>query len=195
MEHFYSTFFSYIENFIPLPDQDKTLIRHLFQPASFSKKILIAKAGEIPQFHNFVVSGFLRNFSTDDNGDEITNDLNNGPRFFTSYSSFLNQTISTENIQCLTDCHVLQISREAVDIAANEGLVQKDFSLIILNMHLEANKQRALDMKNLSSEKSFEKFAVENPGILQNVSLNHIASYLGITRRHLTRIRQSPNAK
>ena len=127
MEHFYTTFFKYIETFIPLPEEDKILIKELFKPVTFAKKTMIEKAGDVPQFHNFIVSGFLRNFSTDDNANEITNDLNNGSRFFTSYSSFLNQTISIENIQCLTDCQLLQIHRSDLETASSKGLVQKDF--------------------------------------------------------------------
>ncbi len=195
MEYFYNEFFNYIEGFLSLPDKDRFIIRELFQPVTFPKKTIIAKAGEVPEFHNFVVSGFLRNYSTGDNGDETTNDLNNGPRFFTSYSAFMNQTISHENIQCLTECNLLRISRKAVEIAAREGITQKDFSISMLNMHLEENKQRALDMTNLSAEKRFQKFTEENPSILQNVPFIHIASYLGITQRHLNRIRQNPNIK
>ncbi|MCD8540808.1 MAG: Crp/Fnr family transcriptional regulator, partial [Leadbetterella sp.] len=41
------------------------------------------------------------------------------------------------------------------------------------------------------AEERYEKFSKENPAIMQNVPLHYIASYLGITPRHLSRIRKN----
>jgi CRP-like cAMP-binding protein len=102
----------------------------------------------------------------------------------------MNRTIANEYIQAITDCELLQISRDDVDIAANEGITQKDYTVQILNKRLEINKQRAFDMANLSAEERYNKFVKENPKIMQNVPLGYIASYLGITQRHLSRLRR-----
>jgi CRP/FNR family transcriptional regulator, anaerobic regulatory protein len=45
-------------------------------------------------------------------------------------------------------------------------------------------------MANLTAEQRYQKFESNNPNILQNVPLSYIASYLGITQRHLSRIRK-----
>jgi CRP/FNR family transcriptional regulator, anaerobic regulatory protein len=189
MSHYYEKMFDYIAEILIMPESDKELCKVLFKPVFVPKGTIIEQAGQVPQYHNFIVSGFMRSFYTDDDGNEITNDLNEAPRFFTSYFHFLNRTISNENIQTITDCELLRINRSDVDIAASQGITQKDYTVQILNKRLEANKQKAFDMANLTAEQRYEKFTRENPRISQNIPLNYIASYLGVTQRHLSRLR------
>jgi len=190
MNHYYEKFFDYVAEILIMPEADKELCRQLFKPVFVKKDTVIETAGTVHQGHTFIVSGFMRNFHIDADGNEITNDLNDGSRFFTSYFHFMNRTISHENIQCITDCELLRISRDNVDIAASQGITQKDYTVQILNKRIEVNKQRAFDMANLTAEKRYEKFVRENPNIIQNVPLSYIASFLGITRRHLSRLRK-----
>lgn len=190
MTHYYDTLFRYIAETLVLPESDKTLIRQLFTPVFVTKDTIIEPAGRVPQYHNFIVSGFMRNFHWDQHGEPVTVDLNEGSRFFTSYFHFMNRTVSNENLHCLTDCELLRISRDNVDIGASQGITQKDYTVQILNKRLEANKQRAFDMANLTAEERYRKFSAENPALIRNVPLMYIASYLGITQRHMSRLRK-----
>jgi CRP/FNR family transcriptional regulator, anaerobic regulatory protein len=190
MIHYYDRFFEYVAEILIMPEQDKILCQQLFKPVFVPKDTIIEKAGTVHQNHTFIVSGVMRNFYMDNNGNEITNDLNEGSRFFTSYFHFMNRTVSNETIHTITDCELLQISRNDVDIAANQGITQKDYTVQLLNKRLEINKQRAFDMANLTAEARYNKFVIENPNIHQNVPLGYIASFLGITQRHLSRLRK-----
>jgi CRP/FNR family transcriptional regulator, anaerobic regulatory protein len=191
MNHYYDRLFDYVAEILLMPEADKVLCRQLFKPVFVPKDTVVERAGTVHQYHTFIVSGFMRNYHLDQDGNEITNDLNEGSRFFTSYYHFMNRQISNENVHTLTDCELLRISRDDVDVAANEGITQKDYTVQILNKRLEANKQRAFDMANLTAEVRYQKFAKENPQVMQHVPLGYIASYLGITQRHLSRLRKS----
>jgi CRP/FNR family transcriptional regulator, anaerobic regulatory protein len=190
MEHYYECFFAYIEAFIILPDEAKKRIRQTFKPIFVPKETIIAPAGEVPRLHNFVVSGYLRSFHVDDNGNESTVDLNNGPRFFTSYESFLYQVVSNENIHCITDCELLQINFEDFQKTLQESEASRAFTIKLFEKLLLEAKQKRWEMANLNAEKRYQKFAKENHTVLQNVPLGYIASYLGITQRHLSRLRK-----
>jgi CRP/FNR family transcriptional regulator, anaerobic regulatory protein len=190
MDYYYERFFDYVAEILIMPEHDKAICRRLFKPIFVPKDTIIESAGAVPQYHNFIVSGYMRNFYVDNDGNEITIDLNNGSRLFTSYFHFMNRTASNENLQCITDCEILRINRDDVEIAANEGITQKDYTVQILNKRLEVNKRRAFDMANLTAEERYHKFEKENPNIMKNVPLGYIASFLGITQRHLSRIRR-----
>ncbi len=190
MIHYYERFFEYVAEILIMPEHDRILCQQLFKPVFVPKDTIIEKAGTVHQNHTFIVSGFMRNFHVDNNGNEITNDLNEGSRFFTSYFHFMNRTVSNETVHTVTDCELLQISRDDVDIAASQGITQKDYTVQLLNQRLEMNKQRAFDMANLSAEDRYNKFVKENPNCYKNVPLGYIASYLGITQRHLSRLRK-----
>lgn len=189
MEHYYTTLLEYISRVITLPDADQQSIRRSFKPVFVPRDTIIEKAGEVPGYHNFIVSGFMRNFHLDEDGNEITTDLNDSPRFFTSYFHFMNRTISNENLHCITDCELLRIGRDDVDATAERSFTQKDYTIRILQEHLQKDKDRINDMANLTAEARYAKFVRANPNIIRHVPLKYIASYLGITQRHLSRLR------
>jgi CRP/FNR family transcriptional regulator, anaerobic regulatory protein len=190
MNHYYQTLFDYVAEVLILPESDKDMIRRYFSPVFVPKNTIFEPAGTIPQYHNFIVSGFMRNFHVDNDGNEVTTDLNDGPRYFTSYFHFMNQTISNENLHCITDCELLRISREDVEKGAVQSITQKDFTIQILQKLLEEDRQRIYDIAHLTAEQRYNKFALAKPKIVVNVPLNYIASYLGITNRHLSRLRK-----
>lgn len=189
MEHYYAALFEYISRMIRLPEADRESVRRSFKPVFVPKDTMIEKAGEVPGYHNFIVSGFMRNFHLDGDNNEITTDLNEGPRFFTSYFHFMNRTVSNENLHCITDCELLRIGRDDVDTTAARSLTQKDYTIRILQEHLQKDKERINDMANLTAEARYAKFVKANPNIIRHVPLKYIASYLGITQRHLSRLR------
>jgi len=195
MEHYYKKLFGYIEESLILPEADKVSILESFEPIFVPKDTIIEPAGKVPQYHNFIVSGHMRNFYIDKNDNEITTDINNGSRFFTSYFHFMNRTVSNENLHCITDCELLRISRDEVDIRTQTSFTQKDYTIRILQKHLEEDKNRINDMINLTAEERYEKLLQSKPAIIMNVPLRYVASYLGITQRHLSRLRKLTTSK
>lgn len=192
---FYQTLFNRVEELIPMPEYDRNLCFEYFEPVVVPKSTIIEKAGTIPQHQYFIVSGYMRNFHIDDKGDEVTIDLNNGPRFFTSYAHFMNCTVSNENIQCITACELLRVNREDVDVIFKKSITVKDYTMLILQRFLEEEKKRMNDLATLTAELRYGKFIRNCPGIIQNIPLKMIASYLGIKPESLSRIRrgQFPN--
>lgn len=103
----------------------------------------------------------------------------------------MNRTISNENIHCITDCEILRITLEDAQRTAITSQTQREFTIKLFEKLLIEAKQRNWEMANLTAEKRYQKFAKENPNIIQNVPLGYIASYLGITQRHLSRLRKA----
>ncbi len=190
MDHYYEKLFTYVAEILILPETDKTLIRQLFKPVFVHKDTIVEPAGRVPHYHNFIVSGYMRNFHVDKDNNEITTDLNDGSRFFTAYTCFMNRTVSNENLHCITDCELLRISRDDVEVGAMQGQTQKDYTIQILQRHLQEDKNRITDLANRSAEDRYRKFLLEKPTIIKHVPLGYIASYLGITQRHLSRLRK-----
>jgi len=189
--HFYQTLFDSVEEIVEMPECDRELCIEFFEPVTLPKSTIIEKADNIPGHQYFIVSGYLRNFHLDSSGDEVTTDMNNGPRFFTSYTHFMNQTVSNENIECITDCELLKVTRNDVEILYEKGLSIKDYTMMILQKFLDEEKQRRKELSTLPAEKRYLNFMKACPNILQNVPLNYIASYLGIRPQSLSRIRRN----
>lgn len=190
MDHYFDVMFAYINQIWDIPESDKAVCRLFFKPHQVKKDTVLESAGKIPMYHNFIVSGYMRNFHFDEKGNEVTVDLNDGPRFFTSYFHFMNGSVSNENLHCLTDCELLRISREDVDRSAAMGKTQKDYTIKVLQQKMQQDKERIYDMGNLTAEQRYLKLIRNHPAIIQHVPLKYISSYLGIKPESLSRIRK-----
>lgn len=190
MLYYYDTLFNYIEQIIQLPEHDKAQCRESFKPLKLAKDSLLEVAGRVPAHHNFIVSGFMRKYYVNDNGEEVTVDLNDGPRFFTSYYHFINQTVSNEYLQCVTDCELLRITKADAGADAKTSFTQKDYTIKLFHQVQEAYLQRVDDLANLTAEQRYLKLMKQSPTIIQNFPLKYIASYLGIKPESLSRIRR-----
>jgi CRP-like cAMP-binding protein len=155
-----------------------------------AKDTLLDKAGRVPEYHNFIVSGYMRKYYVTAEGGEVTTDLNDGPRFFTSYQHFVQKTVSNEYLQCITDCELLRISKPDADRTYQTSYTQKDYTIKLFNQVQEEYKERIDDLANLTAEQRYLKFIKKAPNIILNVPLKYIASYLGIKPESLSRIRR-----
>jgi len=190
MNHYYDILFAYISRIIELPEHDKASCRATFHPQWVAKGTLLEKAGKVPQYHNFIVSGHMRNYYVNEKGEEVTNDLNEGPRFFTSYQHFVHQTASNECLECITDCEILRISKADADRTYQTSYTQKDYTIKLFQQIQEEYRERIDDLANLTAEQRYLKFIKKSPNIVRNVPLKYIASYLGIKPESLSRIRR-----
>jgi len=192
VNHFYQTLFDSVEEIIEeMPEYDRQLCIEYFEPVILPKSTIIEESGNIPGHQYFIVSGHLRNFHLDSEGDEVTTDMNDGPRFFTSYTHFMNRTVSNENIECVTGCELLKVTRDDVDILYQKGLSIKDYTMMILQKFLDQEKKRMKEMSTLTAEQRYVNFMKACPNIIQNVPLKYIASYLGVRPESLSRIRRN----
>lgn len=190
VDRLFEIFFNYVRILTDIPESDQEYCRQLFQPVFLKKDTILEREGTLHKYHNFIVSGHMRNFHHNGDGKEITTDINDSPRFFTSYYHFINQTVSNENLHCVTDCELLRISIEDVEKAANIGLTTKEYTEKVLQYSLEKDKQRIIDLTTLSGKERYLKLMNKHPSIIQNVPLIHFASYLGLNAGSLSRIRK-----
>lgn len=190
MQHYYDALFEYISLIIDIPEHDRAQCRDTFKPLLVTRDTMLEVAGKVPVHHNFIVSGFMRKFYINDKGEEVTVDLNNGPRFFTSYYPFVSQTISNEYLQCLTDCELLRITKADADSTSETSFTQKDYTIRLFQQIMEEDKQRMNDLATLTAEQRYVKLMKDCPNIIKNVPLKYIASFLGIKPESLSRIRR-----
>lgn len=170
---------------------DKALCEQYFESVQFSKNQVIEEEGKIPGYLYFVVSGFVRLFHYNDNGDEITTHINCPPGFITSYGNFINQAKSAENLECITDCELLRITKTNLDLLTQNSTAFKDFSISVFQQSLTYNENRSKELATLSAEKRYLKLISDHPEIIHNVPLQYIASFLGMNAKSLSRIRKT----
>lgn len=179
-----------IDTYVRLSPAEIELCRHSFEPIIFPKNTLLETEGHIPKYLYFIVSGYVRLFSYSEQGEELTTHLNCPPGFITAYQHFNQQSRSDDNLECITDCQLLRITKTKLDqlILQSEGI--KDFSIAVFQQSMAYNENRAKELATLSAEQRYRKLIEQNPEVLLHVPIKHIASFLGMNPKSLSRIRK-----
>lgn len=166
------------------------MVKEYFEPVSFSKNTVIEAAGKVPDYLYYIVSGYLRLFYMDQNGNEVTTHINCPPGFFTSYSHFISRTVSEHNVECITACELLRITKKDLDYLVNESQGMKDFSISVFQQSIAYNENRSRELSALNAEERYLKLLKDYPEIIQHVPIQYIASFLGMKPESLSRIRR-----
>ncbi|MEO0733088.1 MAG: cyclic nucleotide-binding domain-containing protein [Bacteroidota bacterium] len=161
-----------------------------FYLTEYPKNSYLLKEGQYAREYYFVESGFLRSFVVDYNGREITTGFYSRGQIVLEASSFFLRQPTREYIQALQPTTCWRIGYEQFqemfdDIdgfreAGRFRLVQSYFAL----------KKRTIAMVADQAKDRYLALLEEQPEILHNAPLKHIATYLGITDTSLSRIRK-----
>ncbi|CCG53618.1 Probable cAMP-binding protein [Flavobacterium indicum GPTSA100-9 = DSM 17447] len=181
---------NYIQNNLPTSRKTLDEIVEHFEERTFSKNDYFLKEGQISNDYFFLANGFMRSFTYDIEGDEVTTAFYSANRFVFECSSFFLRTTSTENIQAVTDCVGYTISFEDLNKLFHSIPEFREFGRSVLVKEFSAFKQRTLSMINRSAEERYANLITTNKEIFQYAQLKHIASFLGMTDTSLSRIRK-----
>ena len=163
-------------------------IAEQFEEKALAKHDFLLKEGKVSGYFYLHV-GLLRAFTHDLEGNEVTTYFYAQNRVVFDASSFFLNIPSSENIQAVTDCQGYYTTFDKLNILFHTVPAFREFGRAMLVKEFVAYKQRTLAMINQSAETRYETLMRTHPEIFQYVSLKHIASYLGISERSLSRIR------
>ena len=152
-------------------------------------KHLYIHAGTVQNEIGFVFSGLLRAFYIDHKGREITVNFIREGGYATHYSSFLAQTFCKYYFQCIEPSVLVNLSYIHIQEGYNRFPGIERYGRLIAEQVLKAQQKRLESFLFDTAEERYLAFVRENPNTFNRVSLTHLASYLGIERQSLTRIR------
>jgi len=165
-------------------------IADYFEAKEIAKGNLFLKEGQVSNEYLVLHTGFMRAYSFDTDGNEVTTAFHNNKQPVFEVASFFNRIPSKENIQALTDCRGWIISYEQLNMLFHSIPEFRDFGRSILVKGFASLKIRMLSMITESAEERYASLLQTNPEIFQHAPLKQIASYLGITDTSLSRIRK-----
>ena len=137
----------------------------------------------------FINKGTLRTFYINDKAEEITSCFCTENSLTTSYKSFIVQKPSSLSIQALEDTELLVIDYEHLRKLYSASPAWQNVGRTIAEKEYMVMEQYAFVLNNETAKEKYLRLLKEQPQIIQKAAVNHIASYLGITTRTLSRIR------
>ncbi len=170
--------------------EDLEKVMDAFICLEFKKNDYVVKVGSVAKYIGFVESGVFQYYVLLD-GEERTTYLNIENTFLASVLSFVNQVPSLENIRALTNGKLSLLSRTNLKKLVDEMPRFKDFYISLLEHTVCGIDASRHDMIVLSGEERYAKMLRDEPHLLQQIPLQYLASMLGVTPRHLSRIRKN----
>ncbi|VAW18282.1 cAMP-binding proteins - catabolite gene activator and regulatory subunit of cAMP-dependent protein kinases [hydrothermal vent metagenome] len=179
----------YIKSKISITQKDIDLIETYFIPVDISAQTNILKAGKIERYIYFLSSGIVKGFKNID-GKLIVEHLVDEQNFFSSLDSFISETPAIDYFETITDCKLLKISKPDFDLLREDGNFWSNFFEVVTNEHLSCKMERVRDFQTLTAKERYIKFVNRMPHLALNVSVENIASFLGMEPQSLSRIRK-----
>jgi len=178
----------------PLTENEIEVIKDVFIPKKLRKRQFFLQEGEVCKYAAFIVKGAMRQYRVDDKGVEHMLRLSMENWWVSDRESYTMLTPSRYNIDAWEDCELLTCTRaDFLDRlnqipAINEMTKKMDDNFAIAT-------QRRVSSISLSAEERYAELVQTYPEFLQRFPQHLIASYLGISRETLSRLRSQAAKK
>jgi len=104
--------------------------------------------------------------------------------------SFYNNLPSKDTIQALSDGTVVKVYHDQLERLGQEEQILEEFIRYMQSSYIETLIQRFLEFKVNTAEIRYLDMLKKQPDELRGIPLQYLASYLGISKERLSRIRK-----
>jgi CRP-like cAMP-binding protein len=178
-----------LTKYINLTEEERQVVLSHFSPKKFRKHQYILQEGDITRHETFIVSGLTRTYEVDDKGQEHVVQFGLEDWWVGDLYSFLTETPTVYNIDCLEETDVLQITKPNLEeLYQLVPKLERHFRIILQNAFIASTRRVSSTLIKSAAER-YDEFIARYPQIEQRVPNHQIASYLGITPQSLSRIR------
>jgi CRP-like cAMP-binding protein len=174
---------------VSVSEEEFNFCKTLFIPKKLRKKRYLLQEGDVCKYTAFVEKGMLRMFTVDEKGNEPILQFSSEGWWVADLYSFLTDEPSNYNIEALEDCELLLITKESWNILLEKVPAFERYFRILIQNSLIATQRRLMSSISETAEEKYLKLIDNFPGCIQRVPQHMIASYLGITRETLSRVR------
>ena len=180
---------------IHLTDEEFEFCKTLFQPKKLRKKQYLLQEGDVCKYTIFVEKGILKSYTIDKKGNEHILQFAMEGWWIGDLYSFFTGLPSVYNIDALEECELLLITQPNWDILLERVPKLERFFRILIQNNLVATQKRLMGSFSETAEKKYQNLMNSFSDCFQRVPQHMIASYLGITRETLSRIRNNISKK
>ncbi|RIV23944.1 Crp/Fnr family transcriptional regulator [Fibrisoma montanum] len=181
---------------IPLSETDISLIEEAFIPKKLRKRQFLLQEGEVCKYIAFIVKGSTRQYTVDEKGYEHVLNLCIENWWTADRESFHKELPSIYNIDAWEETELLLLPKANgyYDRVNNIPAFHEMRIKLDDNQHIAAQKRLNTSI-NYTADYRYEELSKLHPEFLQRFPQHIIASYLGITKETLSRIRRQSAKK
>ncbi len=177
-----------------LTENDCSLFEPFLKTKNYPAKAYFLTEGKVCQEIGFVNKGSFRTYYLAD-GKEINTHFMFDNDFVTDYDSFLQSKPSRYFIQALEETQIVTFNLSALQNAYDQSKNWERFGRMIAEQSYKLTTRRVESFLFLDGEQRYLDLLNNQPKIFERIPLYHIASYLGLERESVSRLRKKIAAR
>lgn len=183
-------FKQFLKKIAPITDREFAEAISLFTERNLQKGEYFVEQDKVCQHIAFILKGTLRIFYINNKSEDTTSCFCTVNNFTTSYKSFVLQQPSNLSIQAIEETELLVLDYSSLQELYRSSLLWQNIGRIVAEQEYIVMEEYASVLNNETAKEKYLRLLKEQPTVVQKASVEDIASYLGVTRRTLSRIRK-----
>jgi len=186
----FEVFEKYLRTLVDISDEEINCIRTASTIKNIKKWQSLLHDGEVCKSMFFIADGCFRLYRYDKEGTDHTVRFGIENWWMTDQESYNSGNLSKYNIEALAKSTVIIWSKHSWDELQATIPAFKKFYEQLVARAFETSQQRIYSLISSPAEERYLEFLKTYPKIFNKVPLHMIASYLGISRETLSRVRR-----
>lgn len=158
---------------------------------TFKRQEILSKPNAIPNEIFFINKGIIRVSITDNEGTEHTIHFALENQFIADYSNFIQQQPSIYSLQTLEETQVVILPRSTIEWGYKNLKEGQKMGRLIAEYYFIYQDDRIKNLYIRTPKERYDNITNVFPNIHNRVPQHMIASYLGITPIHLSRLKKA----
>jgi len=181
---------NHIKKYIDLTYQEELMLLEKIILRKYLKGQFVIQEGDVCRNDSYVISGCLVTFCVDGSGREHVLNFAIENWWTADFGSFIKQSPAKYNVKCIENTVLAQISHnDYEELFVKIPKLERFLRLLVQKEYVDA-ENRVIDNFMLTAKERYVIFCKRFPEIEQRVPQYLIASYLGITKEFLSKIRK-----
>lgn len=181
---------TFLQSLTSFSDKEFEEYKLHFYLVQLKKGEFFVEYGKVSGKIAFVNRGSLRTFYLNDKGEEITACFRTENSLVSSYRSFILQEPSHLSIIALEDSELIVIDYDKLQKLYGSSMTWQSIGRLVAEQEYINMEQYSSVLSHESAKQKYLRLLQEQPEVIQKSKVKDIATYLGVSRRTLSRIRQ-----
>ncbi|WKL49587.1 Crp/Fnr family transcriptional regulator [Flavobacterium pectinovorum] len=178
-----------MEESMSISEQDMQRLQDMHQTKKVRKGQILLSEGQVCTVTYYIVKGCLRVYRIDENGEEHVLKFGVENWWINDGESYTTKEPSKSYIQALEDSDLILFEESDFSALLPSAPSLQKFAGEKTARSFIASTERIYEQMSLSVETRYNNFIKKYPDIFNRVPLHMIASYLGVSKKTLSRIR------
>jgi len=180
---------NYIRKYVSLSEEEEIFLLSKITYRKYLKGQYIVQQGDVCKLECFIISGCTKTFYIDDKGQEHIVMFAIEDWWTSDMGSFITQTPADFNVQCLENTELIQFTYDVKEELYLKIPKIERFYRKIVERALAASQKRITNSFSLTAKEQYVNFRDLYPKLDQRIPQYMVASYLGITKEFLSKIK------